>query len=144
MGNNQHPKLDVRKFACPEIQDLKREEKHQDTGKWQEGDLWTTVFETDGVFVVHNCNDAWADEPHYLHHPIECIWLPTSDAIVEMIIYHCHCHYCLLTIADEYIVYKEKVGTWELRLPWNEFWLEVLMWWNWNKIWDGEKWILIK
>ncbi len=66
-----------------EIQLLRREESHLDTDKWQDGDFWTTVFNTDGrdAFVAYRGNDAWADVPHYLPHPFECIWLPRQDQL---------------------------------------------------------------
>ena len=77
----------IKMCDCEEIQELRREEKHKDTGKWSDGDFWTTVFDSAGghVFVACKGNDAWADEPHYLHHPIECIWLPRQDQLQEMV-----------------------------------------------------------
>ena len=111
MTDNQHPKLDVRKFICPEIQ----------------GKAPTGCFSGE-TFVLYS---------YYL------VWIPTSDTLVEMIDHYCHCHYCILGLADAYIAYKENTGYWELRLPWNEFWLEVLFWWNWKKIWDGKEWKLL-
>lgn len=67
-----------------EIQAQKREERHKNTGKWIAGDFWTTVFR-DGVFIVPSHEDFWAEEPHYTHHPVECIWLPRQDQLQEMI-----------------------------------------------------------
>ncbi len=64
-----------------EIQSLRREERHLDSGKWQEGDFWVWGDSSNDVAVVHHCNDAWMDEPEYLHHPTECTWLPRQDQL---------------------------------------------------------------
>ncbi len=67
-----------------EIQALRREEKHHDTGKWLNGDFYGSVLDA-RVFVVSRGNDAWADEPYYIHHPSEAIWLPRQDQLQEMV-----------------------------------------------------------
>ena len=69
-----------------EIQKLRREERHHNTGKWLDGDFYGSVLDN-LVFVAHRLNDAWADEPYYLHHPSEAIWLPRQDQLQEMVPY---------------------------------------------------------
>ena len=70
-----------------EIQLIRREEHNSDTGKWKPGDFWTTVFniDTDIAFVVPDYRDVWGGIPPYIHHPIECIWLPRQDQLQDMI-----------------------------------------------------------
>ena len=128
----------IKMCDCPEIQEFRREEKHKDTGKWQEGDFWTTVFREQKVFIVARLNDAWADEPHYLHHPIECIWLPRQDQLQEMVIPEPFRDWRnVLSFFDDFIDWDnlDEYGSME------QLWLAFVMKEKYNKVWDGEKWV---
>jgi len=130
-----------------EIQLLHREEKHEDTGKWIAGDFWTTVFR-DGVFTVCGYRDAWSDEPMYLHHPIECIWLPRQDQLQEMIKGAKHMH----LLAYEFALYFHgNIDPLYANLGMDNYsvdadnsmeqmWMAFIMKRKYNKIWDNENW----
>ena len=135
-----------------EIQLLRREERHKDTGKWQEGDFWRTVFRFDkGAYVVSRPSDAWADEPFYLHHPPESIWLPRQDQLQEMAS-ATNLQDLFELFLNFYSEYKdhpnldEDGGYWEMFeygkhfTSMEQLWLAFVMSVKYGKIWDGEKW----
>ena len=132
----------IKMCNCLEIQELRREEKHKDTGKWQGGDFWTTVFKDKRVFVVARCNDAWADEPHYLHHPIECIWLPRQDQLQEMVgATRCNTiegfnGFCGLINEGRWFIKPECFD-----YSMEQLWLAFVMKERFGKIWSGTEWL---
>jgi len=127
---------------CPEIQGHRLEERHSDTGKWQEGDFWTTRFDVDKgkVFIVYKPNDAWADEPHYLHHPIECIWLPRQDQLQMM---YSNGNFGLQTLCCFiYDFATSQYGSgFTINGSMEQLWLAFVMKSLYQKSWNGSGWV---
>lgn len=122
-----------------EIQTLHREVRHENTGKWKSGDFWTTVFDCDRsrAFVVPDYLDAWADEPHYLHHPSEVIWLPRQDQLQEMVRLDA---ITLTQLLADYVI-GHKLDPAKLPQPsMEQLWLAFVMQEKYNKVWNGEEW----
>ena len=128
-----------------EIQSSRREEHNKDTGKWQAGDFWTTLFEVNKgnkfTFVVPAYRDAWADLPHYIHHPIECIWLPRQDQLQEMANKPIDELWCDFSAWVDIRAIR-GMGDYRLReyKSFEQLWLAFVMWQKYNKMWNGETW----
>ena len=129
-----------------EIQALRREEKHKNTGKWKAGDYWTDIFRS-GIFIVCDHTDAWADEPHYLHHPTECIWLPRQDQLQEMVeqLGGSYSRKNPVGKVGEFadFVYDEFFRPTQIsdQPSMEQFWLAFYQKELYQKIWDGKGWI---
>ncbi len=118
-----------------EIQELRREEKHHDTGKWLNGDFYGSVLDA-RVFVVSRGNDAWADEPYYIHHPSEAIWLPRQDQLQEMV---------KMPIANLLFCiqrhYQEEMRVPNLPTSMEQLWLAFVEKDKYNKQWSNGEWL---
>jgi len=128
-----------------EIQVLRREEHNSDTGKWQPGDFWTTVFASDKakIFTVNGYRDAWADIPYYIHHPIECIWLPRQDQLQEMVfgLPNTTSHqFWLISQLNKFFYYWDENGIPSVFFTWEQLWLAFVEKKNFGKAWTGESW----
>ena len=121
-----------------EIQALKREEKHKNTGKWKAGDYWTDIFGS-RVFIVCEFTDAWADEPYYLHHPTECIWLPTQAQLQEMLDDRFSNRYAYV-LAGKFGNEAYDLGL-DSKASMGQLWLAFVEKENYNKVWNGEDWV---
>jgi hypothetical protein len=136
----------IKMCDCEEIQSLRREERHTNTGKWKAGDYWTDLLRKH-IFIVPQYIDAWADLPDYLHHPSECIWLPTQSQLQEMVKKHWD-DYSIVACLDDFqdwvlnqcdgLEWSHKVKNLSMEQLWLAFVIKELH----NKVWDGEKWIL--
>ena len=120
-----------------EIQLLRREEKHKDTGKWVDGDFYADI--ADHTSMAHpSYPDAWADEPYYLHHPIEAIWLPRQDQLQEMLMNPpntlCPDILTMLRLFNTFASVNPQFTSME------QLWLGFVMKEKYEKVWDGERW----
>ena len=131
-----------------EIQLLKREKKHTDTGKWKPGDYYTTWFPPFLITIIPQYLDEWADEPDYLHHPSENIWLPRQDQLQEMIQDNSQ-HY-LNSVHQIWYEFAEYDGDGSIfAIPdylkhiasMEQLWLAFVMKEKYNKIWNGKGWV---
>lgn len=127
-----------------EIQLFRREEKHKSTGKWLIGDFWTTIFHSiDRVYVVKNCNDAWASEPEYLYSPSECMWLPRQDQLQEMV----QSQYGQLDklspfgLCQSILEFAGKTTVSQDLMSMEQLWLAFVMKEKYSKVWNGEDWV---
>ncbi len=120
-----------------EIQALRREKHNLETGKWKPGDFWFHIFDK-CAHIVDEYRDAWSDIPLYIHHPIECFWLPRQDQLQEMITRDVCWSICDLTAR-----FYDFLKSLEPLIPFSsmeQLWLAFVMKERYNKTWDSDSW----
>lgn len=118
-----------------EIQALRREQKHENTGKWQMGDFYFDLLGQ--VHIVDEYRDAWSDEPDYLHHPAECVWLPRQDQLQEMVWEGSKNTRSLVLEFADWLEYKTNYRRESLE----QLWLAFVMKEKYSKLWSGQDWV---
>jgi hypothetical protein len=125
-----------------EIQILHREIAHQNTMKWKRGDFWTDLLHRK-VFVVPDYYDAWSDEPEYLHHPSECVWLPRQDQLQEMVGGFDAGWVDWFHWRNTVYPHMQNPFSKEWRFTsYEQCWLAFVMKENYKKVWNGKEWVI--
>ena len=134
----------IKMVDCPEIQEQRLEEAHKDTGKWKAGDYYVYRLVIHTVFIVPQYLDAWADEPDYLHHPHENIWLPTQAQLQAMVptkVGRTQPNCKMISELNHFYDYWDTNGIPNFLTTWGQLWLAFVLKKKWNKVWSGSVWV---
>jgi len=134
---------------CPEIQ---KQWKFK-IGDWilELGTLFWVFDKTPKDFVSDNL-EGYTEEEYINDLRKSCIWLPRQDQVQEMLIESINdnqsarlaeIHYRYYNWIQKNCCIPEIFGcAFTIYSSFNQLWLAYYMYEKYNKIWDGEKWIL--